>query len=167
MHTFLHQAVKIHKKFSMQYIEEKSHTKNDNFKYSHPVSLSLWIADDIIRTQPRKPAPCFLCIFLWFHILMVIESFCPIYLQGKVYLKLVTSTTMEISLFIYIDGFQGFQIIISKLLESLYKAWKRKYIYELTDGQWGEWMISGRVKHHFCMPNTQENKCRNKVMDIR
>ena len=46
----------------------------------HPVSFRLWMAFGIILTHPRKPAPCFLCTFFWFHILMVTESDLPIYL---------------------------------------------------------------------------------------
>lgn len=43
----------------------------------HPVSFSLLMALERSRMQPRKPAPCRLWIFLWFHILMVIESVFP------------------------------------------------------------------------------------------
>lgn len=50
--------------------------------YLQPVSLSLLIALDRRRTQPRNPAPCFLWIFLWFHTLMVMESAFPMYLRG-------------------------------------------------------------------------------------
>lgn len=51
--------------------------------YVQPVSLSLLMALDRRRTQPRKPAPCFLWIFLWFHTLMVIESAFPMYLTRE------------------------------------------------------------------------------------
>lgn len=43
----------------------------------HPVSFSLLMALESSRMQPRKPAPCRLWIFLWFHILMVMESVFP------------------------------------------------------------------------------------------
>lgn len=49
--------------------------------YLQPVSLRRLMALDRRRTQPRNPAPCFLCIFLWFHTLMVIESDFPMYLR--------------------------------------------------------------------------------------
>ena len=48
--------------------------------YLQPVSLSCWMALDLIWTHPRKPAPCFLWIFLWFHTLIVMESLGPTYL---------------------------------------------------------------------------------------
>ena len=42
------------------------------------------MAWDKILIQPRKPAPCFLWIFRWFHTLIVILSFLPINLfNGK------------------------------------------------------------------------------------
>lgn len=50
--------------------------------HSQPVSLSLLMALDRSLTQPRKPAPCFLWIFLWFQTLMVIESVFPMYLKA-------------------------------------------------------------------------------------
>lgn len=50
--------------------------------YSQPVSLRRLIALERSLTQPRKPAPCFLWIFLWFHTLIVIESDFPMYLKS-------------------------------------------------------------------------------------
>lgn len=49
--------------------------------HSHPVSFSCWMTLAMMRTQPRKPAPCFFCTFLWFQTLRVIESERPRYLR--------------------------------------------------------------------------------------
>lgn len=47
------------------------------------MSLSLWMALDIILTHPRKPPPSFLWIFLWFHTLIVMASIFPMYLPNS------------------------------------------------------------------------------------
>lgn len=47
------------------------------------MSLSLWMALDIILTHPRKPPPSFLWIFLWFHTLIVMASIFPTYLPNS------------------------------------------------------------------------------------
>ena len=58
-------------------------TQGARLHYSQPVSFSLLMALDRSRMQPRNPAPCFLWIFLWFHMLMVMESVFPIYLEHR------------------------------------------------------------------------------------
>lgn len=63
----------------------------------HPVSFSLLMALERSRTHPRKPAPCFLWIFLWFHTLMVMESVFPTYLQ-KIHIRRVISEENTTSL---------------------------------------------------------------------
>lgn len=60
-----------------------AHTHTHKKRYLQPVSLSLLMALDRRRTQPRKPAPCFLWIFLWFQTLMVMESAFPMYLTWE------------------------------------------------------------------------------------
>lgn len=47
------------------------------------VSFRLWIKLGSILTQPRKPAPCFLWTFFWFHTLIVRQSFLPRYLVNQ------------------------------------------------------------------------------------
>lgn len=49
--------------------------------YLQLVSLRLCIKLGSILTQPRKPAPCFLCTFFWFQTEIVRQSFLPRYLE--------------------------------------------------------------------------------------
>lgn len=59
--------------YSVIRLGSEADTKSD----LHPVSFSRLMALERRRMQPRKPAPCRLWIFLWFHILMVMESVFP------------------------------------------------------------------------------------------
>lgn len=69
------------KKFTMGATHNHTmHTHAHTCTYLQPVSLRRLMELERSRTQPRKPAPCFLWIFLWFHTLIVMESNFPMYL---------------------------------------------------------------------------------------
>lgn len=74
---------------------------------SHPVSFSLLMALERSLTHPRKPAPCFLWIFLWFQTLMVIESDFPMYLERES--RLVEVQPLLCATFTFIWELHSFQ----------------------------------------------------------
>lgn len=69
--------------YSVSDHRQTEHTSAPTNSYLQPVSLSLLIVLDRRRTQPKKPAPCFLWIFLWFQTLIVMESAFPMYLKER------------------------------------------------------------------------------------